>query len=135
MRAHSVVGPLPSSAGARRPACHATVAKLNAAGYRAKADVRENYTPGWRFNHWEVKGVPVRLELGPRDLEAGSVGACRRETLEKSSLPLATITDAIKDLLDTIHNSMLAKATQERDAHLKVPLRARGRACSLRART
>ena len=111
-----------STAGPARTACHNTVAVLNQAGLRAKADVRENYTPGWRFNHWELKGVPVRLELGPRDLEAGTVVACRRDTLEKSTLPLPTIADAVKGLLDTIHVSMLAKATKERDDHMIVRL-------------
>ena len=101
-------------------ACSHTVNVLTQAGVRAKADTRENYTPGWRFNHWELKGVPVRLELGPRDLEAGTVIACRRDTLEKVSLPLPTIVDAVKGLLDSIHASMLAAATKERDEHTKV---------------
>jgi len=103
-----------------RTECNATVAKLTAAGIRAKADLRENYTPGWRFNHWELKGVPIRLELGPRDVAAGTVVACRRDTLAKETLPLGTVVDAVKTLLDNIHNSMLAKATKERDEHLKV---------------
>lgn len=49
-------------------ACDATVNTLNEAGFRAEADLRDNYSPGWKYSHWEMKGVPLRIEIGPKDL-------------------------------------------------------------------
>lgn len=49
-------------------ACTATVKTLNDAGFRAEADLRDNYSPGWKYSNWEMKGVPLRIEIGPRDL-------------------------------------------------------------------
>jgi len=51
---------------------------LNSHGIRAHLDNRDNYTPGWKYNHWEMKGVPVRLELGPKDLKNGEVRVIKR---------------------------------------------------------
>jgi len=51
---------------------------LKKAGIRAKVDDRDNYTPGWKYSHWELKGIPMRLELGPKDLEKGEVRCVRR---------------------------------------------------------
>lgn len=52
---------------------------LKLAGLRADVDARQNYTPGWKFNHWEQKGVPIRMEVGPRDLSAKQVRVVRRD--------------------------------------------------------
>lgn len=49
-------------------ACSATVKTLNESGLRAEADLRDNYSPGWKYSNWEMKGVPLRIEIGPRDL-------------------------------------------------------------------
>ena len=54
-------------------ACSATVAALSEAGIRAKADPRDNYSPGWKYSHWEMKGVPLRIEIGPKDLANSQV--------------------------------------------------------------
>ena len=54
-------------------ACSATVASLTEAGIRAKADFRDNYSPGWKYSHWELKGVPLRIEIGPKDLANSQV--------------------------------------------------------------
>ena len=54
-------------------ACSATVASLSEAGIRAKADSRDNYSPGWKYSHWEMKGVPLRIEIGPKDLANSQV--------------------------------------------------------------
>jgi len=91
--------------------------ELTEDGVRAEADLRDNYSPGWRFNHWEVKGVPIRLEVGPRDIQKNQVVYCRRDTLEKGELPLDNFPGRIRALLDTIHNSMFARAKAERDQH------------------
>lgn len=50
-----------------------------AVGIRVETDKRDNYTPGWKFNHWEMKGIPLRLEIGPMDLEKGTVVLVRRD--------------------------------------------------------
>ena len=54
-------------------ACVATVATLSDAGIRAEADLRDNYSPGWKYSNWEMKGVPLRIEIGPRDLANNQV--------------------------------------------------------------
>jgi len=57
--------------------------KLQKKGISAILDDREEYTPGWKFNHWELKGVPIRIEIGPKDVKNEQVIAARRDTLEK----------------------------------------------------
>jgi len=89
---------------------------LSKAGVRAEIDDRETQTAGWKFNEWELKGVPVRLEVGPRDIEKGQVLACRRDTLEKLPLPMDSLPDSVTGLLDDIHGTILQKATAMRDA-------------------
>lgn len=54
-------------------ACAATVATLDEAGIRSEADFRDNYSPGWKYSHWEMKGVPLRIEIGPKDLANNQV--------------------------------------------------------------
>lgn len=54
-------------------ACAATVDTLSAVGIRAKADLRDNYSPGWKYSNWEMKGVPLRIEIGPKDLANNQV--------------------------------------------------------------
>jgi len=100
--------------------CCDLAATLKAAGIRSKADVRDNYSPGWKFNHWELKGVPLRLELGPRDLKQAQVVTVRRDTGDKSTLPLDGLADSIKGLLDTIQTSLFAKAKADLDIHMAV---------------
>ena len=56
---------------------------LKKVGIRTYIDDRENYKPGWKYNHWELKGVPMRFELGKKDFEKGEVRCCRRDTGEK----------------------------------------------------
>ena len=94
------------------------VTQLKEADIRCHADLRNNYSPGWKFNHWEVKGVPIRIELGPRDLQKGSVVACRRDTFEKLDISLDGLENSLSKLLVEIHDNMLARATKERDEHL-----------------
>lgn len=57
--------------------------QLKEAGVRAHCDDRDNYKPGWKFNHWEIKGIPLRLELGKKDYESKEVRIVRRDTGEK----------------------------------------------------
>ncbi|AHM55466.1 prolyl-tRNA synthetase 2 [Peptoclostridium acidaminophilum DSM 3953] len=94
--------------------------ELKAAGIRVEVDDRPNYSPGWKFNEWEMKGVPVRLEIGPKDIEKGQATVCRRDNLEKSQLELENITESIKSLLDNVHESMLANALKMREEKTSV---------------
>lgn len=94
--------------------------ELKAAGIRVQVDDRANYSPGWKFNEWEMKGVPVRLEIGPKDIEKGQATVCRRDNLEKSQLALENITESIKGLLDDVHASMLANALKMREEKTSV---------------
>lgn len=89
-------------------------ASLRAAGISVKTDVRD-MSPGWKFNEWEMKGVPVRIEIGPRDVEAGHAVVMRRDTLEKSEFALDAIAENVKKLLDTIQKDMLEASRIRRD--------------------
>ncbi|MBW0471126.1 hypothetical protein O181_010841 [Austropuccinia psidii MF-1] len=91
-------------------------ARLCKAGIRAKPDNREGYTPGWKFNSWEMKGVPLRLELGPKDLASQTTLVVRRDTGEKKPYPLDTLDEEIPKLLETIQSEMYARAKVVYDA-------------------
>ena len=82
---------------------------LKAAGVRVHRDDCDNYSPGWKFNHWELKGVPLRLELGPRDVKQSQYVAVRRDTGEKITLPKASADKDVAQLLKDIHLSLLDK--------------------------
>jgi len=84
--------------------------ELEAKGISVKYDDRDFYKPGWKFAEYELKGIPVRLALGPRDMENGTVEIARRDTLEKSSRNQEGISDYISDLLNEIQTSIYQKA-------------------------
>ena len=88
---------------------------LKKAGISVKYDDADNKRPGFKFADYELKGVPVRLVLGARDLENGTIEVMRRDTLEKETVPFAGIEDYVKNLLDDIQKNMLAKAKAWRD--------------------
>lgn len=92
---------------------------LKAAGVRTYLDDRENYNPGYKYNHWEQRGVPIRLELGKKDFEREEVRVVRRDNGEKFQLKWAQLAEAIPQLLETIHNDMYERALQIRDDHMK----------------
>ncbi|MFA6462097.1 MAG: proline--tRNA ligase [Candidatus Woesearchaeota archaeon] len=83
--------------------------ELTEKGIRAYLDDRDGYTPGWKFNEWEVKGVPVRIELGPKDLDKKQVMLARRDNNEKKALPLTGLSKEVVSLLNTIQSDLLAK--------------------------
>ncbi len=94
-------------------------AALKAAGLRVKLDATDN-SPGWKYNEYEMKGVPVRLELGPRDIENGVVTVARRDKAgEKFTLPLEGLADSLGTLLREIHENMYAIALAFRDSHIR----------------
>jgi len=87
------------------------------AGVRAEADVRENYNAGWKFNDYELRGIPLRIEFGPKDAAGGVVMTARRDTGEKQSIPIAELATGIPALLEKIQADMLTKAKADYDAH------------------
>ncbi|KAJ9509570.1 hypothetical protein QJQ45_011218 [Haematococcus lacustris] len=94
-------------------------AALGAAGVRVTTDTRDNYTPGWKYNYWELRGVPLRLELGPKDMEAGCVVLARRDTGAKETVAWADVASRVPVLLDQIQADMLASAKVRMDACLE----------------
>ncbi len=88
---------------------HSMKDMLTALGIRVLLDERENVTPGWKFNEWEVKGVPLRIEMGPRDLAKNEVVVARRDG-DKIALPLDDLDKEIPFLLTKIEENLLAKA-------------------------
>ncbi len=91
---------------------------LIARGIAVKVDARDTERPGFKFAEWELKGVPVRLAIGARDLDAGTVEAARRDTKQKLSLPLADIVAEVDRLLNDIQANIYQKARTYRDQHL-----------------
>ena len=91
---------------------------LKESGIRVYCDDRDNYNPGWKFNHWEVKGTPIRIELGKKDYEKGEVRVVRRDNGEKQQMKWANLGELVKNLLEQIHNEMYERALKTRDEHL-----------------
>ena len=94
------------------------VKNLRAMGISVKYDNADNKRPGFKFADYELKGVPVRLVLGARDLEHGLVEIMRRDTLEKQNVPVEGIEQYIRQLLDDIQQNIYKKAVDFRDAHI-----------------
>lgn len=92
--------------------------ELAANGIRVELDVRDQ-SPGWKFNEWEMKGVPVRIEVGPRDIENGVATYARRDTCEKAVMKLNGIGAQVKSLIDEIQKNMYEKSLAFRDNHVK----------------
>ena len=91
---------------------------------RLKVDDREEYSPGWKFNEWELRGVPLRIEVGPRDVAQEQVVLARRDRpgkAGKSSVPLTGLASAVTDALTLVQNSLLRRATEFLEAHTHEP--------------
>jgi prolyl-tRNA synthetase len=86
--------------------------ELRRAGIRAYMDDRDEYTPGWKFYEWEMKGVPLRINIGPKDIEKQEVEFVRRDTKERRSVERLKLVDVANSLLDGIQDSLLSKATK-----------------------
>ncbi|MGI6169324.1 MAG: proline--tRNA ligase, partial [Christensenellales bacterium] len=89
------------------------------AGLRAEIDERDQ-SAGWKFNEWEMKGVPLRIELGPRDIENGVATLVRRDSLEKFTLPLDKLQEGVCALMQEIQEGLLKKALEMRENHTYV---------------
>lgn len=93
------------------------MAKLKSLGISVKFDNADNRKPGWKFAEYELKGVPVRLAMGGRDLENGTIEIMRRDTLEKETIACEGIEEHVKTLLDEIQQNIFQKAYDLREAH------------------
>ena len=89
-------------------------ATLIKAGVRAQTDVRD-MSPGWKFNEWEMKGVPLRIEIGPRDIENNQVVIMRRDNLEKQTICIDDLATAIPELLEVVQKDLFIKSKANRD--------------------
>lgn len=113
----AVIVPIAAKKGGVTEACAKLKAELEAAGVRVILDDSDNST-GWKFNEWEMRGVPVRIEVGPRDLEEGKIVLFRRDTCEKDFYALDGAVDSVKALLDTVQKDMLDAARVRRDERI-----------------
>ncbi len=86
------------------------------AGLRVKLDASEK-SPGWKFSEQEMRGIPVRIELGPKDIEAGQAVIVRRDTREKITAPIAELAQKVREVLETMQKDMLERARAHREAH------------------
>lgn len=91
-------------------------AELKAAGLRVASDRRDNYTPGWKYNFWELRGVPLRIELGPKDMEGGSAMMARRDTGAKEAAAWGELAARVPRLLEEMQADMYARARASFDA-------------------
>lgn len=112
-----VIVPVAAHKGGVTEKAREVLSALLARGIRAEIDDRDA-SPGWKFNEWEMKGVPVRLEIGPRDVENKQAAVFRRDTLEKFFLPLENIAEAAEKLLGEVQANMLEKSRKNRDARI-----------------
>ncbi|XP_051918384.1 bifunctional glutamate/proline--tRNA ligase isoform X5 [Hippocampus zosterae] len=98
--------------------CDIYLNRLLAADIRVKSDIRDNYSPGWKFNHWELKGVPIRLEVGPKDMQQRQCVAVRRDTGEKVTIPEAEVEKKLAAMLEDIQSFLFTKASNDMKSHL-----------------
>jgi prolyl-tRNA synthetase len=87
------------------------------AAFRIEIDWREEYTPGYKFADWELRGVPVRMEVGPRDVRNGQVVLVRRDIREKTIVARDSVVPAVGELLNTVQQALFARATAFRQAN------------------
>ena len=97
------------------PRAQAIADELRTGGVRVTVDDREEYSPGWKFAEWELRGVPLRLEIGPRDIERGQVVLVRRDTREKLPTPMEGLAERIRTLLATLQEDLFERARRFRE--------------------
>jgi prolyl-tRNA synthetase len=99
------------------PKAEAIKKELTARGVRVHLDAREGHRPGWKFNEWEMRGVPLRMAIGPKDLEKQQVELARRDTREKSFVPMEGLAAHVEQLLETIQKALYDRAIAFRTDH------------------
>ncbi|XP_040407084.1 bifunctional glutamate/proline--tRNA ligase isoform X6 [Cygnus olor] len=100
--------------------CNEYRKRLLSVNIRVRADLRDNYSPGWKFNHWELKGVPVRVEVGPRDMKSQQFVAVRRDTGQKLTLSEHEAEEKLKQILEEIHANLYNRASEDLKSHMVV---------------
>ncbi|XP_034427470.1 bifunctional glutamate/proline--tRNA ligase isoform X2 [Hippoglossus hippoglossus] len=98
--------------------CSKYLSRLLDAGIRVKSDIRDNYSPGWKFNHWELKGVPIRLEVGPKDMQQRQCIAVRRDSGAKVTIPEAEAETKLAAMLEDIQTCLFKKASDDMKSHM-----------------
>ncbi len=91
--------------------------ELREKGLRVKFDNRDTHKPGWKFNEYELKGVPVRIAIGPKDIEKNTAELARRDTLEKEFVPMDAVVGKVEKLMQEIQTNLLKKALNYRKEH------------------
>lgn len=114
-----VIVPIAAHKGGVLEVCEEVKENLEKEGLRIKIDDRDSYSPGYKFNDWELKGVPLRLEIGPKDIEKGQLMTFRRDLLEKEPIEMEGATEKIKALLEDIQQTMFNQAKAFRDEKTK----------------
>ena len=99
------------------PRAQAIRDELTARGVRVMLDDRDTQTPGWKFNEWELRGVPLRLEIGPKDIDKSQVVLARRDTREKSFVPMDGLGAHVEQMLATIQRALFERAIAFRTEH------------------
>jgi len=92
------------------PAALAIEKELQQAGWRVRIDAREEFTPGWKFSEWEMRGVPLRIEIGPRDIKEKRAVLVRRDVQIKESVPITELTSRVKEILREIQAALFDQA-------------------------
>jgi len=83
---------------------------LRQEGWRVKLDAREEFTPGWKYSEYEMRGVPLRIEIGPRDIQKNQVVVVRRDTMSKESIGLDSLMKSIPQVLDNVQSTLFERA-------------------------
>jgi prolyl-tRNA synthetase len=104
-----------------KEAAHGVAAELRQAGVRVHVDDRDEYTSGWKFNEWEMKGVPLRINIGARDMEKGQVEFVRRDNREKAQVERARMVETANALLDRLQADLFARAKNLLDGYVAAP--------------
>jgi len=112
-----VIVPIPGRDGAQVAAAAKELAQRLGSRFRVKLDDRDAFTPGWKFNEWELRGVPLRLEVGPRDVASRQVVLVRRTGGPKRPVPQDQVAGAVEGALDEIQADLLARGRAYREGH------------------
>lgn len=115
-----IIVPISTNKGGVMEVVDEIAAEIKSKGISVEVDDRDNYSPGYKFNDSEMKGIPVRIEIGPKDIEKGQALAFRRDELTKSELSLDGIAESVVELLDDIQKNLFNKAKKYRDERIYV---------------
>lgn len=112
------VNTTPAERDALQSNCVELEKTLRAAGIRVEGDYRDNYSSGWKFNHWELKGTPIRVEIGPKDIKNNQLVLVRRDTGDKLVVPRDQVAAKVNETLAAIQKNLFDRAQKDFDEHL-----------------